>query len=637
MSESRFKVGDIVILQNLKIHPECNDRETTVIGPGELRESHRGVEPVPIEYLYRVDINLAGCEPGLLVAEYQMRHRKPPVELGNWSPIEKATNWNPINVTENIHPPGTPLPAPDLSDMDHFHLMIATGRLADIFTRLAGTPDRQPIHRPAGPGLQPSRRGPGERDLQVLLHRDDVDMNQLGETVADERAHLAVQRAADLIANAEALLIMAGAGMSVDSGLPDFRSPQGFWRAYPPLEKLGLSFEDMAQPRWFAEKPRMAWAWYGHRQQLYRETKPHAGYQLLREWGQAMPAGSFVVTSNVDGHFFFAEFPADRIVEKHGSIHRYQCTTPCTTATWRDTPPDLMIGLKTLQAFGELPHCPECGAVARPNVLMFNDDAWIADRTFEQQERYTDWLAGLRGKRVVIIECGAGTAIPTIRLAAQRTAETSFATLIRVNPTPAEGDESAVVLRLPALQALTRIQQALPESFRLRCADSAPKENKPSTIVAFSAISTDHLKYIKHSKVYSKAWQITLPCGWIVWVDHLDVRRTYGGMIEGLPWRQLTDDEIESARVFVRTNFHGPEPVVIPPKLYDAKSKSPILPALRFAAQIRTFEPLTEEDEGSWMNLIWFAEIDDDKTTKAFIEEALNQIDWKASASGFRD
>jgi hypothetical protein len=100
--------------------------------------------------------------------------------------------------------------------------------------------------------------------------------------------------------------------------------------------------------------------------------------------------------------------------------------------------------------------------------------------------------------------------------------------------------------------------------------------------------------------------------------------------------RQLTDDEIESARGFVRNNFHGPEPVVIQPKLYDATSLSPILPALRFAAQIRTFEPLTDGDDGSWMNPIWFSEIDDDKTTKRFVEEALKSIDWNVSASGFR-
>ena len=421
-------------------------------------------------------------------------------------------------------------------------------------------------------------------------------MNQLAETVVDEGAHLAVQRAADLIANAEALLIMAGAGMSVDSGLPDFRSPQGFWRAYPPLEKLGLSFEDMAQPRWFAEKPRMAWAWYGHRQQLYRETKPHAGYQLLREWGQAMPAGSFVLTSNVDGHFFFADFPSERIVEKHGDIHRYQCTTPCTAAIWLDDPPHLKIDLTTLQAFGELPHCPECGALARPNVLMFNDDAWIPNVTLEQNERYTDWRAGLSGKRLVIIECGAGTAIPTIRLAAERMAERSFTTLIRINPAPTEGDKSAISLHLPALQALTRIQQALPESFRRRCADSVPKKlsqqelcrlqdedlkTNPGGIIG--TVPMNHLKHIKFSKVYSRACQITLPSGWTAWVNHLDVRRTYLKMETGLTDRADADEEIESAKVFVRNNFHGPEPVVIPPKLYDATSVSPICqPASKF-------------------------------------------------------
>jgi NAD-dependent SIR2 family protein deacetylase len=475
-------------------------------------------------------------------------------------------------------------------------------------------------------------------------------MNQLGETVTDERAHVVVQRVADLIANAEALLITAGAGMGVDSGLPDFRSAQGFWRAYPPLEKLGLSFEEIAQPRWFAENPKMAWAWYGHRQQLYREAKPHAGYPLLREWGQGMPAGIFVVTSNVDGHFFFAGFPEARVVELHGSIHRYQCTTPCAAALWLDDPPDLKIDLTTLQAFGELPHCPECGALARPNVLMFNDDAWIPSVTQEQKERYTDWLAGLHGRRVVIIECGAGTAIPTVRLAARRIAEISRGTLIRINPTITEGDESAIALRLPALQALTRIQQALPESFRRRCADSVPKARTPSQEELsrlfeegrktnpggiISTISMHHLKNIKFSKVYSKAWQITLPSGWTAWVQRLDVRRTYLKMITGVPNRRDADEEINSARTFVRNNFGGPEPVVIPPKLYDATSESPILPPLRFAAQIATSERLTDEDNGSWMNLIWFAEIDDDKTTKAFIEEALKQFDWRANASGY--
>jgi len=131
MSKSKFKVGDIVILQDLKIHPECNGLETTVIGPNALRQPLRGSEPLPVERLYEVDISLPGWEPGLLVAEHQMRHGKPSVELGSWSVIQEATTWNPTNATANIHPPGTPLPAPDLSDMDRFHEMAASGQLSE--------------------------------------------------------------------------------------------------------------------------------------------------------------------------------------------------------------------------------------------------------------------------------------------------------------------------------------------------------------------------------------------------------------------------------------------------------------------------------------------------------------------------
>ena len=58
--------------------------------------------------------------------------------------------------------------------------------------------------------------------------------------------------------------------MGVDSGLPDFRGTQGFWRAYPLYAKLGLDFASMANPRWFTTDPAFAWGFYGHRLELYR-------------------------------------------------------------------------------------------------------------------------------------------------------------------------------------------------------------------------------------------------------------------------------------------------------------------------------------------------------------------------------
>ena len=93
-----------------------------------------------------------------------------------------------------------------------------------------------------------------------------------------------LNRATRAVAEADALLIGAGAGMGVDSGLPDFRGNDGFWKAYPPFKKLGLSFAELANPYWFRHDPEQAWGFYGHRRNLYRLAQPHAGFAILRSW-----------------------------------------------------------------------------------------------------------------------------------------------------------------------------------------------------------------------------------------------------------------------------------------------------------------------------------------------------------------
>jgi NAD-dependent SIR2 family protein deacetylase len=280
--------------------------------------------------------------------------------------------------------------------------------------------------------------------------------------VASDLTQRNIGKAAELIAKADALLITAGAGMGVDSGLPDFRGSEGFWRAYPALAKLKIQFEEMAQPQWFTERPEMAWAFYGHRQQLYRETKPHMGYSMLLDWGRAMPGGYFVVTSNVDGQFEKAGFPAERILEQHGSIHRMQCSRPCSEHIWCEEPRELDIDLENITARGRLPRCPECGDVARPNVLMFVDPDWLANVTREQEQRYRQWLASVRGRRLMVIELGAGTAIATIRMLGERLAsERDRVTLVRINPDVTDAEAPVIPVRLGALEALQRIEASL--------------------------------------------------------------------------------------------------------------------------------------------------------------------------------
>lgn len=95
---------------------------------------------------------------------------------------------------------------------------------------------------------------------------------------------------------ADGLLITAGAGMGVDSGLPDFRGNEGFWQAYPALGQQKIPFTEIANGQAFLENPEQAWGFYGHRLNLYRKTVPHAGFGILQALAANLPNGAFVFT-----------------------------------------------------------------------------------------------------------------------------------------------------------------------------------------------------------------------------------------------------------------------------------------------------------------------------------------------------
>lgn len=262
--------------------------------------------------------------------------------------------------------------------------------------------------------------------------------------------------AARLLDAADGLLITAGAGMGVDSGLPDFRGAQGFWEAYPALAKARIHFQDIASPDTFESDPALAWGFYGHRLALYRRTMPHDGYRILLKWSQQMPKGAFVFTSNVDGQFQKAGFADNQVCECHGSIHHLQCTQPCMASIWPADDVTPVVDEDRCCLVSSLPACRDCGALARPNILMFGDWNWQDHRSRAQQSRLNAWLADV--SRPLVIELGAGTNIPTVR----RFGEALDVPLIRINPT-----EAAIVRRrdlsLPmgALEALRGIDAVL--------------------------------------------------------------------------------------------------------------------------------------------------------------------------------
>jgi NAD-dependent SIR2 family protein deacetylase len=266
------------------------------------------------------------------------------------------------------------------------------------------------------------------------------------------------EKAAAELRRARALVVTAGAGMGVDSGLPDFRGDRGFWKAYPPYEKLGLSFVDAANPAHFDQDPQFGWGFYGHRTNLYRATAPHAGFATLLGWAERLRLPAFAITSNVDGHFQRAGFPEDRVLEVHGSIHHLQCTTPCSTAIWTNGE-TFDVDLATMRS-RQVPRCPNCGAVSRPNILMFGDYSWVDARTASQRERLEDFLADVRGLRLFVIELGAGTAVPTIRFTTERLAR-GDAFAVRVNPREPDIGPPHLALPSGALEAIAGIDAAL--------------------------------------------------------------------------------------------------------------------------------------------------------------------------------
>eukprot|EP00794_Sanderia_malayensis_P003186 gene3186-3657_t len=275
-----------------------------------------------------------------------------------------------------------------------------------------------------------------------------------------------IKRAAEQIKNSEAILITSGAGMGVDSGLPDFRGAEGFWEAYPPIKKLGLTLPEVSTPRWFNEDPEFAWGFFGHRLQLYRSTKPHKGFQILRKWIDSMRKDYFVFTSNVDGHFQKAGFPEDKIVECHGSLNYLQCVSGRGSIWPMPEGNAIEVDETTLKANKPLPMGPpdakpEKQELARPNVLMFNDWYFIDDREQEQQHRYQTFVARLRAESCpfVVIEIGAGLAVPTIRwLGESIVRESAHGMMIRINPVDTDiPSKHHVSLPIGGLEALKKI------------------------------------------------------------------------------------------------------------------------------------------------------------------------------------
>jgi len=292
------------------------------------------------------------------------------------------------------------------------------------------------------------------------------------------------QIASEMINRRTCLIVIVGAGIGCDSNLPDYRSPNGFWKQYPPLQKLGLSLQDMSQADWFEKDPTMAWGFYSHRQHLYKNTTPHEGFKVLLDLckstrscdPESKEPNYFVITSNVDSQFNKAGFASERIFETHGTLAYLQCTKNCSgSSVWKNDGGPLEIIEETMRVKDEatLPRCEQCGHYARPNVSFFSDttESFNPTRQEQQKQSFFYWFDTIKSnpnEHIVVMEIGCGTSIHSLRYESEvvlyHTPELNDRVeLIRINPMQAGVGNAPFAVGIPqgSKQALLRLQQDL--------------------------------------------------------------------------------------------------------------------------------------------------------------------------------
>jgi len=146
------------------------------------------------------------------------------------------------------------------------------------------------------------------------------------------------------------LVVLTGAGVSAESGVPVFRGPQGLWRQFRP--------EELATPQAFARDPKLVWEWYDWRRQLVARCRPNPAHLTLARMEQVLPEMT-LVTQNVDG--LHQRAGSHHVLELHGNIWRTRCVQEGTATSLADVP------------LPEIPPRCRCGALLRPDVVWFGE------------------------------------------------------------------------------------------------------------------------------------------------------------------------------------------------------------------------------------------------------------------------
>ena len=162
------------------------------------------------------------------------------------------------------------------------------------------------------------------------------------------------QRVRDWVHAAGAIVVLTGAGMSAESGVPTFRDAQtGLWAKFDP--------QQLATEEAFRANPPMVWEWYAFRRQMIAKVEPNAGHRALAEFGRRHPGRLTLITQNVDG--LHQRAGSEDVVALHGNIAEDRWLLAPRACCRRE---DNVVA-------GSPPRCGGCGNLRRPAVVWFGE------------------------------------------------------------------------------------------------------------------------------------------------------------------------------------------------------------------------------------------------------------------------
>ena len=162
-----------------------------------------------------------------------------------------------------------------------------------------------------------------------------------------------IAKAYELVTNSNEIVVLTGAGISAESGIPTYRGEEGLWRNYDPHE--------LATPEAFFKNPKLVWEWYDSRRAIMKNAKPNPGHFAITALEKEKKDFT-LITQNVDGLHFAAG--TRNVIELHGSLWEIKCTeTECEKVE-----KNYQVPIPELP-----PKCDACGAVMKPNTVLFGE------------------------------------------------------------------------------------------------------------------------------------------------------------------------------------------------------------------------------------------------------------------------